>query len=146
MNILILCASLFGLFVLQACFIVILLRIIKTKLYADIAQVFNDLFVSAKEGEQSKIGLMMSVVASQLADQFADTLFTKLKMSAIGQKGGSTERSTSDKGGLGSLIPLLLQRFVPGGIGGLLAGIGGPSDGSQVSHNNNHSESPKFKF
>lgn len=147
MNILILCACLFGLFVLQACFIVFLLRYIQARVYADIEAVFNDLFIPAKEGEQSKVGVMLAAVTSGLADQFADQLFNKLKMSAIGQKGGAAQRSTADVGGLSGLLPLLLNRFVPGGIAGLLGGLGGASDGAPQQSNGNHSDNaPKFKF
>ena len=156
MNILILCACLFGLFVVQVCSVLLLLRYIQAKIYAikdsvyeDIAAVFKDLFVPSKEGEQSKIGVMMSVLASQLADQFADQLFTKLKMSAIGQKGGSAPRQ-GGAGGLGGLLPMLIDRFLPGGIAGLVGGLGnlgGPSDGAPQQPNGNHSDNaPKFKF
>ena len=42
---------------------------------------------------------------------------------------------------------LLLNRFVPGGIAGLLGGLGGASDGAPQQSNGNHSDNaPKFKF
>jgi len=152
-NILLFFAGISVLAVLQACFILVLLRNFRASIAAEAARlesrlkaaqdkIYSDVgafFVPAGDGEPSEFG---KVVAA-MADTMASTLFMKLKNSAIGSKGGSAERNgqgSLDMGdmdipGVPPVVGLLLKRFLGGGA---------PAPGAARDNGNGHS--PKFSL
>lgn len=113
---------------LQFVSFLLLFRYLRASVYSE----FSAFFTPSKAGEKSEFGK----ITEGMAVAMADTLFNKIKMSAIGQAGGVAERHPKIASGGNGLMDMLLNRFLGGAMQGVLPGI--PSG---ENNNNNHSGS-----
>lgn len=118
----------------------------EARIKSDVHDSIMGFFLPAKEGEQSQFGALVDSVS----ERFADTVFRKLKMSALGKAGGEAERHPAGAGladiagglmggGEGGItgnkvIDLMINRFVGGAQ---------PAGGD---HNNGHKSSGSQKL